>query len=151
MDLAVLVYLIALLPNLGHSLLLVVIASATITTGFALAIANHTFDTTEYSWNLNRDGTLKEEVVKAREKMKTLVKWSLSVFLISGFFAMLLPSERTAYMMVGAYSAQKVAENPKVQEMSGKVLKIVESKLDKYVEEAEKKVVEEVEAKTKRR
>lgn len=149
MDLAILVYLIALLPHVGAALMLAVIIAGTITTGFALAIANHTFDTTEYSWNLNRDGTLKDEVVKSRTKMKTLVKWSLSVFLISGFFAMLLPSERTAYMMVGAYSAQKVAENPKVQEMSGKVLKIVESKLDKYVEEAEKKVVDEVDKKMK--
>lgn len=149
MDLALLVYLISLLPNVGGALMAAVIISGTLVVGFGAAIANHTFDTTEYSWNLNRDGTLKEEVVKARAKMKTLFKWMMSVFLICGFFAMLLPSERTAYMMVGAYSAQKVAENPKVQEMSGKVLKIVESKLDKYVEEAEKKVTDEVSKKSK--
>lgn len=52
----------------------------------------------------------------------------------------LLPSERTAYVMVGAYAAQRVAEDPKVQQMSGKVLRVIELKLDEYVTEAEKKI-----------
>lgn len=46
-----------------------------------------------------------------------------------------LPSERTAYTMVAAYAAQKVTENEKVQQMSGKVLQIIEQKLDGYIEE----------------
>lgn len=50
----------------------------------------------------------------------------------------LLPSEKTAYTMVGAYAAQKVAENDKVQQMSGKVLTIIEQKLDGYIDEGVK-------------
>jgi hypothetical protein len=40
--------------------------------------------------------------------------------------------------MVGAYAAQKVAENDKVQQMSGKVLTIIEQKLDAYIDEGMK-------------
>lgn len=47
-----------------------------------------------------------------------------------GFIAALIPSERTAYMMIGAYAAQKVAEQPRTIELSNKVLKIIEKKLD---------------------
>jgi hypothetical protein len=55
----------------------------------------------------------------------------------------LIPNEKTAYTMVGAYAAQKVVENNKVQDMSGKVLTIINQKLDTYIDEgiqeAEKK------------
>ena len=54
--------------------------------------------------------------------------------------ATLLPSERTAYLMVGAYAAQRVAEDPKVQQISGKVLKAIELKIDGYIEEASKEI-----------
>lgn len=47
----------------------------------------------------------------------------------------ILPSEKTAYTMVGAYAAQKVAENEKVQQLSGKVLAIIEQRLDGYISE----------------
>ena len=46
-----------------------------------------------------------------------------------------IPSEKTAYTMVGAYAAQKVAENEKVQQLSGKVLTIIEQRLDGYIQE----------------
>ncbi len=54
--------------------------------------------------------------------------------------ATLLPSERTAYLMVGAYAAQRVAEDPKVQQISSKVLKAIELKIDGYIEEAGKEI-----------
>ena len=149
MDLAISVYLISLLPNLHGLQLAITILGGTICLGLTAAIANHTFDTNEYSWNLNKDGTLKESVAQSRAKMKTIAKRVFAVLCITSLLLLFIPSEKTAYMMVGAYSAQRVAENPKVQEMSGKVLKIVESKLDKYVEEAEKKVADEIDKKTK--
>lgn len=51
------------------------------------------------------------------------------------FVFVMLPTQKTAYTMVGAYAAQKVAENEKVQQLSGKVLTIIEQKLDGYIEE----------------
>ena len=60
------------------------------------------------------------------------------------FILTLLPSEKTAYTMVGAYAAQKIAQDPRTQEVGGKVLTIINQKLDGYVQdgiaEAEKRV-----------
>ena len=72
------------------------------------------------------------------------IKMWFAAGLASLFFFALLPTQKTAYTMVGAYAAQKVAENERVQQLSGKVLKIIEQKLDDYIDEgideAKKKV-----------
>ena len=57
------------------------------------------------------------------------------VAVISFWILIFIPSEKTAYTMIGAYAAQRVAENEKVQQMSGKVLTIIEQKLDGYITE----------------
>lgn len=57
------------------------------------------------------------------------------VTVICAWVLIFTPSERTAYTMVGAYAAQRVAENEKVQQMSGKVLTIIEQRLDGYIAE----------------
>lgn len=63
-------------------------------------------------------------------------KWSK----ISTIFALvfytawtILPTEKTLYVMAGAYTAQKIAENPKAQQISDKVFKIIDQKLDELV------------------
>lgn len=71
------------------------------------------------------------------------IKRGLALSIISATVLVFVPTEKTAYTMVGAYAAQKVAENDKVQAMSGKVLTIIEQKLDGYIQdgitEAEKR------------
>jgi hypothetical protein len=66
--------------------------------------------------------------------------------IISAWVVILIPTEKTAYTMVGAYAAQKVAENDKVQAMSGKVLTIIEQKLDSYIEDGIKAAEDKVES-----
>ena len=63
---------------------------------------------------------------------KTMMRYVVAVFTCF-WLLVFLPSEQTAYTMVGAYAAQKVVEDPKVQQLSAKVLKIVEMKLDSYI------------------
>ena len=58
-------------------------------------------------------------------------RW-LGVVLALALVGVSLPSEKTAYTMVAAYAAQSIAKDPKVQQLSGKVLKIVEDKLDEF-------------------
>lgn len=55
------------------------------------------------------------------------------------FTMFLIPNERTMYVMAGAYAAQAVAENPNVQRISGKVITIIDKKLDEIVDEGVKK------------
>jgi hypothetical protein len=65
-------------------------------------------------------------------------KWALPTAIAMLTVVTLIPSEKTAYTMVGAYAAQKVAEDPKVQQLSGKVLQLIENKLDSYIIEQTK-------------
>lgn len=74
-------------------------------------------------------------------KLKTRWYWitgTAAAVLIT--LSAIIPSERTAYLMVGAYAAQKIAEDPKVQQISSKVLKAIELKIDGYIEEAGKEI-----------
>lgn len=47
-----------------------------------------------------------------------------------------IPTEKTAYLMVGAYSAQKIAERPETAELTKDVMTIINAKVKKYAEEA---------------
>jgi hypothetical protein len=82
-----------------------------------------------------------EEKVSGIRKRLWKAFW---VAVASAWFLILLPTEKTAYTMVGAYAAQKVAENDKVQQMSGKVLTIIEQKLDAYIDEGIKEAEDKV-------
>ena len=63
--------------------------------------------------------------------------WLITALILCIFMAV-LPSEKTAYTMVGAYAAQRLAQSPEVQQMSGKVLTIIEQQMDKYIAEGAK-------------
>lgn len=68
---------------------------------------------------------------------KSARKWiSISILLFS--LSVFIPEQKTAYIMVGAYATQQIAEDPKVQQLGAKTLKLIESKLDEYIQESEK-------------
>lgn len=71
------------------------------------------------------------------------VRWKLVIGLFSlgvffGLLNVMIPSQKTAYIMVGAYATQQIAEDPKVQQLGAKTLKLIENKLDEYIQESEK-------------
>ena len=138
MDLALLVYGISLLQKIS------VFFGVMTFLGIAVLVVSLIYRGAELSIN-TWDGQDKVKWKQERIPGTMKVVWTSAtvaiVFCVLGIF---VPSERTAYTMVGAYSAQKVAEDPKVQDMSNKVLTIINQKLDHYVEEglaeAEKRV-----------
>ncbi len=121
MELALLVYLISLLPSIGAAAMLI-----SFTGGIALI----------FLWG----AVLIDEFFKSR---LWLTIFTL-IWVFWAFVAMLIPSEKTAYLMVGAYATQKVAEAPKTQELGAEVLKIIELKIKHYSEEAQKEMLEKV-------
>jgi hypothetical protein len=127
MDLALLVYGISLLHGLGAFFVIMLSLSA-------ITIAGN------WIYWIDGHGNERDAGCKARA-------WkAFWVGVIAFWFLILIPSEKTAYTMVGAYAAQKVAENDKVQQMSGKVLTIIEQKLDNYIEDG----IKEAEDKAKK-
>ena len=122
MDLALLVYAISVLSSTGAVLLVLsfiaTIVAAFSAIGYFAGYYETEINTAKYFW-----------------------KYSVIVLSIITPILLFIPSEKTMYTMVGAYAVQKVAEDPKVQQLSAKVLKVVEDKLDGYIDETTKKVV----------
>lgn len=125
MDLALLVYVISLLKGIGTFCLVILGLCAVV------MVCNFFYWVDGYG-NDRTPGCVSRA-------------WKAFWVAVVCFWALiLLPSERTAYTMVGAYAAQKVSENEKVQQMSGKVLTIIEQKLDSYIDEGLEKAKETV-------
>lgn len=58
----------------------------------------------------------------------------LPITLFIALIAVLIPSERTMYTMLGTYGVQTIAENPDVQKMAKQSLSIIEKTLQNYEE-----------------
>lgn len=121
MDLALLVYGISLLQGIGTFFVIILCLCAITMAG-------------NFLYWIDGYGDSRTEGCKTRS-------WKAFWVAIAAFWVLILiPSEKTAYTMVGAYAAQKVAENEKVQQMSGKVLTIIEQKLDNIIQDGLKEV-----------
>ena len=125
MELSLLVYLISVLGNL--------IPALGFLTAFGLLISAFS----AISFMIARSEYVKETTVNLIKKVFAI---SMTVGCVAGFLNIIIPNEKTAYIMLGAYATQKVAEDPRTQEIGSKVLKAINVKLDSYVEEIGEKV-----------
>jgi len=119
MDLAILVYGISALQNLGTVLVTIAFFAIMVAIGSGIGYFS---------------GYYESEIKTASR----FFKYSAITLAIVTPILVLTPSEKTMYTMVGAYAAQKISEDPRVEQLSGKVLKIVENKLDEYIEQPKK-------------
>lgn len=129
MDLTLLVYGISILGKIEPALIAIICIISTVLVG---CLAYRFVGLGIESWDT-------AIIIKQKmEKRPPIEKWIKRFFIILGvtsLFAIVIPSEKTAYMMVGAYTTQKFTENEKVQETGKKVLKLIEQKLDTYIDE----------------
>jgi uncharacterized membrane-anchored protein len=139
MDLVWLVYLISLLTPIGTFLTMLTVVGV-ITMIVLLVYRGAECDQRSYY----NEKANKEQAEKAKWAMGH-VKTAMMVVIPSMIFLTLLPTQKTAYMMVGAYAAQKVAENGKVQETGGKVLALINQKLDQYLDDGIKELQDKAE------
>lgn len=140
MELALLVYIISFISSLTALLIVSAIASlATLVVSWIVVIENQDHDYQSTSRH--------ERNAKTRDSAKKYKKAAFIVLIVTGFVSTVIPNEKTAYMMVAAYAAQKTVENPDVIRVSGKVLKIIEDKMDTYIDEAEKAVKSKIQSK----
>lgn len=125
MELALLVYIIAILPKITNILVVVSVFGGMATAAIWLFY-------------------FVEGVLESRlwPTIFTIV------FTCTTGLAVLMPSERTAYLMVGAYATQKIAEAPKTQQLGADMLKIIESKIKFYAEESAKELEQKLSEET---
>lgn len=141
MDLVWLVYGISLLKSVGTFLTFLVAVS-----GFAV-VAFLMYRGAECSINSwDNQNVIERKKIQGPWAMGH-VKTAMKVLIPCAVILTFLPTERTAYIMVGAYATQKVAESGVVQETGGKVLTIINQKLDSYIEDG----IADAEGETKRR
>lgn len=69
---------------------------------------------------------------RSLELYKSTRRWGIAAFVVGALGATFIPTERTAYMMVGAYTAQKIATDPTVARLNAKVIGLIERKIDEY-------------------
>ena len=144
MDLVWLVYVISLLTPIGTFFTMIVVFGSVSLIGLMIYRGAECDQRSYYNEHAN-----KQQAEKAKWAMGH-VKTALWIIIPSMIFLTLLPTPKTAYMMVGAYVAQKVAENDKVQETGGKVLTLINQKLDDYIEEGAKEAEEKAVKEAKR-
>lgn len=70
--------------------------------------------------------------------------WKLPITLVCfgfifGGIKAILPTERQGYIIAGAYVTQKIAENDNVQEIGGKLLQLINQKLDAALADKDEK------------
>lgn len=126
MELALFLYLTNFVSNLSLSLFLLLIP---IGIGGLVTIL----------WPIlssERWGQTKEEYKEELKSAKGYSKTLLTIFCILLPIFVIIPSEKTMYLMAGGYAAQKVVQSP----IADKTLRILEDKMDSYIKEAEEKV-----------
>lgn len=110
MEFALLIYLTEMLGKLE-----IVLTIAALLSAFAVVFLGVGFLAEEY-W------------------VKLYLKWGVLTLAVSISFIVVLPSKKTAYMMVGAYAAQKVVQSPDVVGIYSRIIRLVETKLDEATE-----------------
>ena len=150
MELALLIYVINMLPSLDDSLSFLISISLLVSIILGLIFI------------VNIDERYESESTKEvqRKYVKVSGLW-FKRFIIASFimvgFKVFIPSERTAYMMVAGYISQSIAQSEQMGKVlsesgkiSNKILTIINNKLDTYVDETMNKVEKVVESKTEK-
>lgn len=132
MELAILVWVISMLESI--TLLLMILGIGLVLLSVMSALTSSDYDSNYRSENVEE---------KAKSWWRTAKVSAVCAILVFGLTA-IIPSEKTAWMMTGAYAAQTVVQS----DASKKVLKIIETKLDGVLDEtlanAQKKVNKEI-------
>ena len=79
-----------------------------------------------------RYGETEEELnnqLKIKSILTKSIKWTIPLTVIFALLSVLLPTERTVYLMTAAYATQTIAQNDRVQKIGSDVLEVVEKKL----------------------
>lgn len=131
MELTLLVYAISLLPVISEVAAITCIGILVATFLGFVFIGDEI--TSAYA---RKQASFADLSVIARIYLRLVLWLFIPLLMLCVALKVFLPSEKTAYMMVGAYAAQKVAENPQTQQISGKILTIINAKIDTYASDA---------------
>jgi len=126
MSLALIVYLINVIPGIGF-LAFVLGFCCVVAAGLSIFWIVSVLD----SYMNTNSAECKQELKRPKKFIKNLLTSAIGLF----FVAIVIPSEKTLYTMLAAYGVEKVATNEKTQEILGNGVDILNLQLQKYKEE----------------
>ena len=126
MELALLVYFASVVGSISTLLWLSSFLVFCVSTAFIITLLFGNLGVKQY-----RDETEDEleNELKIKKILVMSVKWTIPLTIIFALFSVLLPTERTVYLMTAAYATQTIAQNDRVQKIGSDVLEVVEKKL----------------------
>ena len=125
MELALLVYFASVVGSISTLLGMSSAVLFTVSTAFIVTLLFGNLGVKQY-------GETEEELnnqLKIKSTLTKSVKWTIPFAVIFALISVLLPTERTVYLMTAAYATQTIAQNDRVQKIGSDVLEVVEKKL----------------------
>ena len=126
MELALLVYFASVVGSVSTLLWLSSFMLFSVSTAFIVTLLVGDLGVHKYSWDT--DQKLDNEL-KIKKILIKSVKCTIPFAIIFALLSVLLPTERTVYLMTAAYATQTIAQNDRVQNIGSDVLEVVEKKL----------------------
>ena len=126
MELALLVYFASVVGGISTLLGISSFILFCISTAFIVALMVGEFGIRKRYEDTDADFNRKLEIKSILTKS---IKWTIPFAVIFVLLSVLLPTERTVYLMTAAYATQTIAQNDRVQKIGGDVLEVVENKL----------------------
>ena len=125
MELALLVYFASVVGSVSTLLCLLSFILSSVSTAFIVTLLFGNLGVKQY-------GETEDELnnqLKIKSTLTKSVKWTIPFAVIFELLSVLLPTERTVYLMTAAYATQTIAQNDRVQKIGSDVLEVVEKKL----------------------
>lgn len=125
MELALLVYFASVVGSVSTLLCLLSFILSSVSTAFIVTLLFGNLGVKQY-------GETEDELnnqLKIKSTLTKSVKWIIPFAVIFEILSVLLPTERTVYLMTAAYATQTIAQNDRVQKIGSDVLEVVEKKL----------------------
>lgn len=135
MTLALLVYLVSVIPSIGLALWIAAILTCF---GFGLMLLFSVITFSVYG----DYGDEHKEVIRAKTMQKHL-RNKLWIPITLVFVATLIPDKTTLYTMIAAYAGQKIAETPAAQQIGNDAVDVLHELLAKAKRELKDDVKEE--------
>lgn len=127
------VYGISMLDGLGAFLNAIFFITCFIAAGSAIFYLGFTCDgPTFYSYDQLTKVEKQAKWDKNHAFFKSMLKNAMIVLAITGVVRLIVPTEKVAYMMVGAYATQQIAQS----DTTKKILNVLNAKVDSIVEDA---------------
>ena len=126
MELALLVYFASVVGSVSTFLGLSSFVLFCISTAFIISLLVGKLGVKEYSYDTEEE---LENELKIKKILIKSIKWTIPLTIVFALLSVLLPTERTVYLMTASYATQTIAQNDRVQKIGSDVLEVVEKKL----------------------